>query len=676
MVDRLRLIIILLCSTLSIYGQGAADSAIVYSKTLDDINVLQTRGAMLEQQGNRMMVDLRQIDQMPRFMGVNDPLRYIQSLPGVETNNETQAGIHIQGCDNYQNYIAINGAPIIYPCHLLGLFSTMIAPHFSTMVVEQSAHRADMPSRIGGLVDMQTSQLIPATARVEGTIGLIASDITADVPIAKRHSIVASARTSYLNLLYGKWLRMQDLKIGYHFMDFNLTWNYQPTEKDRITVSGFYSRDKLSVHETHNNDIGMAWQNLTASAVWTHRGTGWNMRHQVSFSGFTNRLNMTLFVGTGHTDSQLGELSYKARFDIPLSEPLSLRTGLDYTHYMIMPLELMVHMDGTNLDKPSRITHSNEGAIYADLQYEPLPWLHTSFGLRGQIYGASGRLFGAVDPRFTLEFIPSAHHHLYLHAGCYHQYVHKAGLTGGGLPTDFFFQADTAFLPETAHTASLRYQCDLAHGEWVLSAEGYFKQLFHVTESKSDIYSLINSNFEYNKGLMTGDGRNYGLNVMVQRTRGILTGYVSYSLGWAKRKFPSLDGRTDYAYAASHERRHDLKVVLNSRFCKRWSVGGMFVLASGIPCTRAEEIYLINGELICSYSTYNGYHLPLYHRLDLTASCDIINKNNHLLGINVSVYNVYNQKNAQFMVYRNNLRPDYGQSLSFIMPSVSIYARW
>lgn len=672
---RIRLLILLLCSTLSFYGQGAADSVIVFNRTLDDINVLQTRGSMLEQQGHRLTVDLRQIDQMPRFLGATDPLRYIQSLAGVETNNETQAGIHIQGCDNYQSFIAINGAPVIYPCHLLGLFSTMIAPHFSTMVMEQSAHRADMPSRIGGLVDMQTSRQIPKAARVEGNIGLIASDITAAIPIGKRHSIVASARTSYLNLLYGRWMSVDDMKMGYHFMDYNLTWNYQPTERDYITVSGFYSRDKLSIHD-HNNQVGIAWQNLTASAVWSHHGTGWNMRQQISFSGFTNQLNMNLRLGKGSTDSRLGELTYRGRWDIPILDQLSLRTGIDYSHYLIMPLGVDVLADGTILHRPASLSHSNEAAIYADLQYEPLFWLRTSIGLRGQLYEASSKFYGAADPRLTLEFIPTDNHHIYLHAGCYHQYFHKAGLTGGGLPTDFFFRADTAFLPESAHSVSIKYQFDLAHGEFVFSTEGYFKQLYHVTESKSDVYSLINTNFDYKKDLMSGDGRNYGLNLMIQRTRGIVNGYVSYSLGWAKRKFPGLDGRTDYAYAASHERRHDLKIVLNSRFCKRWSVGGMFVLASGIPCTRAEEVYIVNNELVCSYSTYNGYHLPLYHRLDLTASCDIINKNDHLLGINLSIYNVYNQKNAQFMVYRDSFCPDYGQSLSFIIPSISIYARW
>ena len=172
---------------------------------------------------------------------------------------------------------------------------------------------------------------------------------------------------------------------------------------------------------------------------------------------------------------------------------------------------------------------------------------------------------------------------------------------------------------------------------------------------------------------MTGKGRNYGLNLMFQRSRGVVTGYVSYTLGWARRSLPALEGYTDYRYAASSERVHDLKLVLNSRFAKRWNISAMFVLATGLPYTQAQEAYMLNGQMICRYSTYNGAHMPLYHRLDLSCSCDIIKTREHEFGINLSLYNTYAHKNAQFVVYRENLKPILGTSLSTIIPSISFY---
>ena len=99
----------------------------------------------------------------------------------------------------------------------------------------------------------------------------------------------------------------------------------------------------------------------------------------------------------------------------------------------------------------------------------------------------------------------------------------------------------------------------------------------------------------------------------------------------------------------------------------------MFVLATGIPYTKAEEAYILNGKMICQYSTYNGAHLPLYHRLDLSCSCDIIKTPEHEFGINLSLYNTYAHKNSQFIIYRKTLTPIYGTSLSTIIPSISLY---
>lgn len=100
------------------------------------------------------------------------------------------------------------------------------------------------------------------------------------------------------------------------------------------------------------------------------------------------------------------------------------------------------------------------------------------------------------------------------------------------------------------------------------------------------------------------------------------------------------------------------------------------MLASGIPYTAPKSIYMIGGNMICNYDTYNAAQLPLYHRLDLTCSYDIIKKNGHLFGLNFSLYNVYNRRNAQYVVYRTGLQPSYGSMISRIIPSISFYGRW
>ena len=85
---------------------------------------------------------------------------------------------------------------------------------------------------------------------------------------------------------------------------------------------------------------------------------------------------------------------------------------------------------------------------------------------------------------------------------------------------------------------------------------------------------------------------------------------------------------------------------------------------------------MMNGKMVCHYSTYNGAHMPLYHRLDLSCSCDIIKTKEHELGINLSLYNSYAHKNAQFVVYRENFKPVLGSGMSTIIPSISLYGKF
>ena len=50
-----------------------------------------------------------EIDKLPQIFGYADPIKYSQTLPGIQTNNEYDAGIHIYGCDNSHNYVGIEG---------------------------------------------------------------------------------------------------------------------------------------------------------------------------------------------------------------------------------------------------------------------------------------------------------------------------------------------------------------------------------------------------------------------------------------------------------------------------------------------------------------------------------------------------------------------------------------
>ena len=676
---RIAYLLISICCSLSLLGQTAADSSLIISKTLEEVEVVQKRSpSFVEQQGNKLIISASQISKMPKFLGTSDPVRYMQSLAGIQTNNETSTGIHIQGCDDYQSLVTINSAPIYYPNHLLGLYSTFITPHFSSITIEQAEHTATMPNRIGGSVDFQTHNIQPDRFRLEGNIGIVNSDLTLTIPCGKRNALWISGRTSYIDWLYGSLLTFEEYTLRYHFQDYNLTYASQLTDNDQLVVTGFYSRDRLKVSSGEYINLPIIWQNIAASAYWNHNLDNGNWRTTAYYSSFDNIIDVSTELVRVNTKAMFSSVGVKNQFLYNLTDHLDFNASLDYEHYITRPL--FFQLSGiSNFETTSAMPlsdYADELSLGADLQHDVCSWFSYNVGLHLSSYIYHSKPYFAGDPRINLRFTPAENHTIALHYGIYHQYFHKTGLTSGGLPTDFFFLADTTFLPEWSHNINLRYSTSFLQNRYSLTAELYFKQIYNVAESSSNVMQLLNKPFSYDDYVISGNGRNYGLNFMFQRNSGIVTGYISYTLGWAKRSLPQLEGKTEYIYSASHERRHDLNVVINSQVAKRWNIGAMFVLASGIPYTKAEEAYLVNGKMICRYGTYNGAHMSLYHRLDISASYDIIKKNDHEFGINISLYNVYAQHNQQFVVYRENLRPIYGSSLSTIIPSISIYGKF
>ena len=132
-----------------------ADTLPMQQAELDEIVLVSQKHTRLMQDSHSMLtIDIKGLDILPKLLGAADPMRFLQTISGVQTNSETTAGIYIQGCDDYHTILSINGAPVYYPNHLLGLFSSFIPAHFQAMNVEKSAHSALFPNRLGGEVEL------------------------------------------------------------------------------------------------------------------------------------------------------------------------------------------------------------------------------------------------------------------------------------------------------------------------------------------------------------------------------------------------------------------------------------------------------------------------------------------------------------------------------------------
>ena len=193
----------------------------------------------------------------------------------------------------------------------------------------------------------------------------------------------------------------------------------------------------------------------------------------------------------------------------------------------------------------------------------------------------------------------------------------------------------------------------------------------HIADLRIDFLSVDYSPADV---LLTGDGHNYGFNLLVERRKGRLTGWIGYSYGRARRRYR---GQETHGWRpAAHERPHELNAVATLKAGRRWSLGAALVVASGTPYTRVERFYVLGGNVLADYGPLYGERLPPYVRLDLSASYDFRLNGGRRSGINVSLCNATAHDNVLFYRLKVNESEYAYRPFSFalrVMPSVNYY---
>ena len=152
------------------------------------------------------------------------------------------------------------------------------------------------------------------------------------------------------------------------------------------------------------------------------------------------------------------------------------------------------------------------------------------------------------------------------------------------------------------------------------------------------------------------------LKLMVTKKKGKLTGMVNYTLSKAERTISGVNqGRT---FAANYDRRNVFNLQAAYELSKRWTFGGTFTYSTGRPVTLPTGKYEFNNYQPTVFTERNGYRLPAFHRLDLSATFNPKkNENRRWHGEWVfSVYNVYDRKNP-FTIYTRTAQDKDGNIL-------------
>ena len=299
-------------------------------------------------------------------------------------------------------------------------------------------------------------------------------------------------------------------------------------------------------------------------------------------------------------------------------------------------------------------------------------------GLKGVIlFNPESDVRGSVLPDISLSYNARRFGKIGLNYSWRQQNIFQTGLSNVGFPIEFWFVAGSHSRPQFSQNASLSYDLKFHRDMFALSCNLYYKQLHNQVEYKGDLFDLFMEEYDLDSCLLKGRGWNYGMNLMLHKQSGTVTGWVSYSIGRALRKFdnPEYTG----IYPANHERIHELNAVCSYKY-RRWDFSGTFIYASGLPFTAPGSYYLSSGKIVANYGEHNACRMRPYIRMDLSATWTIRKDEHQENGINVSIYNVLARRNDVSYRLRVNEDNEFGYiRMSFglrFVPSISYYHKF
>ncbi len=678
--------------------------------TLNEIVVTSTKAEEIHESTkmSSFSVPIEQIKALPAFMGEVDIFKILQLMPGVQSGNEGSTGLYVRGGGADQNLILLDDVPIYNASHLFGFFSVFNADAINHVELVKGGFPARYGGRLSSVIDINMKDGDMKKIKGEGSIGIIAAKATVEGPILKdKTSFIFSARRTYIDLLAQPFIQSQN-SFGYYFYDLNLKFNHIINPNNRLYLSTYLGDDKAyaqskssygsgSIQYDEKDAFGLKWGNIITAMRWNH------VFHPKLFGNFSATYSRYLFdisQNFQQTQTQANlptkNLYYQNQYFSGIRD-VATKVDLEYfptpNHLVRFGLQGIAHRfspgvltiaSSERIDSVAgaAITNAFEISAYAEDDWKISNRLKANFGLHASSFSVEGQHYNSLQPRLSTRLLLANDFAIKASFATMTQFIHLLTNAGLGLPTDLWVPSTAKVKPQQAN----QWAFGLAKtykSEYEFSAEVYYKTMNNLIEYKNGASYLSTDENWQDKVVVNGQGKSYGLELLLQKKTGVVTGWLGYTLSKSLRQFDELNFGKEFPY--KYDRRHDVSIALTRKLKKRMDFSMAWVFGTGNAITLPVENYEGASNAIGSlgrgnyyqdvtfYGDRNSYRMNSYHRLDLSFSWWKDKKWGQRKWT-ISIYNAYSQKNPFYMdISRDNSgnKKFIQFSLFPILPSIS-----
>ncbi|MFL1896565.1 carboxypeptidase-like regulatory domain-containing protein [Aquimarina sp. 2-A2] len=623
-------------------------------------------------------IDIEQSKNIPLVLGERDVLKVATALPGISTAGEGASGFNVRGGKTDQNLILLDEAVMYNSQHFFGLFSALNPFVLGEVDIYKGSIPAEYGGRLSSVFDIETKKGNVSKLTAEASVGPVTANLAIEVPVVKeKSSVVLGGRGAYANYIL-KSLNEESLKRSQaSFYDGIASYHHKIDDKNMLKGTFYYSNDKFSI----TSDSLFGYSNRLTSIQWSHR---FSDKNKTDISITNSKYNFTIGYDADSNanfnfEYIIQETGLKFKNNLSYNDKLEFGYGLSSKLYNVEPGSLQP-LNDSEIEKLILPREKGlESAAFLSAKIDLSDRLTVNGGFRFSVYNAIGKsdqfvfesnqpksigsikdtmsfgnneivkTYTAPELRISTRYLLANNLSIKASYGNTTQFVHTLSNNTTVSPTDTWKLSNFNIKPQRAHQISLGIFKNFKENLYEFSIDGFYKRSKNIVDFKVGAEVLLNDEIETE--ILQGEGKAYGIEVLLRKNIGKLNGWLGYTFS---RSFIKLDSefseervnRGNY-FPSNFDKPHDISAVLNYKFTKRLSVSTNFVYQTGRPITFPVGNFNYDGAEYVTYSDRNAFRIPDFYRLDVGLNLEGNHKLKKLAHSfwTFSIYNVLGRNN-------------------------------
>ncbi|MBN1950864.1 MAG: TonB-dependent receptor [Bacteroidales bacterium] len=565
--------------------------------SVDEVSIIAVRpDRAADRQVETSMLELspKTIQSIPT--AGKDVFSAIKFLPGIERTEPFSPLYSVRGGDPGENAVMLDGVMIYNPYHSSinsGIFNTQTIKNVDLLT---GGFGAEYGGRNSSVMYITTKDGNSTEMHGEVEPSTFHSKVFLEFPAGKNASAIVAGR--YYYDIFSEFIYQSQS----YFYDFNLSYTARLSNKHRLSLKYFQSRDRNNIdfssfYQVFGNTFGIdlyddfnfrfedRWKNLAGTIIhkWAMTPRIY-MRTQLYYSAHqsenasgvnfqfdfadeaTDTLNFNWNTNSIFTN-RISDLCAKSFLNILLFRNNNLRIGGELNAYHFQNTAAINDFDQGSLENNSMLY-----TLFMEDKLELGPLIIRP-GVRFTRYNGKDIHY---EPRVNAVLNFPHGYSLKLAWGEYYQYVISMNTNEVEMnqAVDYYFPLTTYEPSKSVHYIAGIEKAIGSHS--LLSLNAYYKNIERVYTF--DINQTANEVLMLSDKLQQGSGDAYGGEIMYRGRIRNWSGWMSYGLAWANRQYP-MTGMQKYPY--DYNRRHTFKLVGNYTISESLEYNTSFLFMSG-----------------------------------------------------------------------------------------------